>query len=343
MIRSRLEPFLNRRWYGRSRPGSLLRLLERLYRRAFERRRRQGLANLASDLNDRAIVVVGNITAGGTGKTPVVIRLCRLLADAGYSVGVVSRGYGRRQADLIVVDGSQPLGASGDEPRLIFERCGVPVAVGPDRVAAARHLFETGVDVVVSDDGLQHWRMPRVYEICVIDGQRALGNGHWLPAGPLREGPGRLKTVDAVIITDPAGPLPEAPGALEMVLWPGQPVSLREGRSMETRAWVDAAGQGLVYAVAGIGNPERFFRTLESLDIPIQRRAFPDHHEYTARDFFGFEGARIIMTEKDAVKCRHLDLADAWYLPVDARLPLDWERSFLAELEARIRAEPEHE
>lgn len=328
MIRARLETALNRRWYRQARPPWWLRALERVYRRASARRLARELALQPPDLAGRPVVVVGNITAGGSGKTPLLIRLCELLAAEGLRPGVVSRGYGRRVDSLMIVDGTQPVQASGDEPRLIFERCGVPVAVSSNRVQAARELFSLGVDVVLSDDGLQHRRLPRVYEICVIDGQRGLGNGHLLPAGPLREDVTRLDSVDAVVINEGSGSAADLPEGVAMSLAPGLPTHVSDGARLAVATWLEQAAGKPVVAVAGIGNPGRFFRTLQSLGIAHRRRAFPDHHAYTLRDFEDCGDARIIMTEKDAVKCRELGLQDAWYLPVSAVLPAAWERAF---------------
>jgi tetraacyldisaccharide 4'-kinase len=165
MLKARLENRLTRIWYGDEPPGRLLGLLERIYARASRRRMRiQGQEN-AEDLVDRTIIVVGNITAGGTGKTPLVVRLCELLQSGGLKPAVVSRGYGRHSRELVCLEGHEPAELSGDEPRLIRARTGVPVAVGPDRPAAARLLFEQGAEVVISDDGLQRADFPRSYEI----------------------------------------------------------------------------------------------------------------------------------------------------------------------------------
>jgi tetraacyldisaccharide 4'-kinase len=337
-MRAALEFALSRRWYGGTPPAWWLRLLERVYRRAYLRREARERALRARDLAGRPIVVVGNITAGGTGKTPLLIRLCDLLKAAGLKPGVVSRGYGRQGASLLIVDGKQTLHESGDEPRLIFDRCQVPVAVSSSRVEAARRLFELGVEVVLSDDGLQHLRLPRIYEICVIDGRRGLGNGHLLPAGPLREEARRLESVDAVVINEAGDNGLDLPGAIDMQLRPGLPTRLAGQAELGVDAWVEQAAGRAVVAVAGIGHPERFFRTLQSLGIAHRTCVFPDHHEYTARDIEDIRDARIIMTEKDAVKCRDLDLPDAWYLPVTAVLPDAWERAFVSRIEELVAA-----
>jgi tetraacyldisaccharide 4'-kinase len=328
MFRARLESMLNRTWYGDRPPGRLLRLLERLYRLGFAWRQRVAARKVDSGLMARPIVIVGNLTAGGTGKTPLVIHLCKLLQSHGLSPGVISRGYGRKSKRLIVIDGSQAVSDVGDEPWLIHERTGAPVAVGARRTEAARRLFREGVDVVISDDGLQHLRLPRTYEICVIDGKRGLGNGRLLPAGPLREDSARLARVDAVIIHQPAGTGLGLPEGVPMTLAAGLFHRLDDDSTLDLAAWQARIGRSAVDAVAGIGHPQRFFDLLDRLGISHRPRVFPDHHAYTARDFTGPQNT-LLMTEKDAVKCRELDLGEAWYLPVSASLPAAWEQSFL--------------
>ncbi len=333
MIRSRLESLVTRRWYGGQPPGFFLRLLETLYVLLFRWSQRRAQARFAVDLANRPIVVVGNITAGGTGKTPLVIRLCALLQAAGLTPGVVSSGYGREGKGLVVVDGSQPIALAGDEPSLIHQRTGVKVAVGPDRSAAARRLFQLGVDVVISDDGLQRPNFPRQFEICVVDGERLIGNGHLLPAGPLREPADRLDRVDAVVINGQGPVLEKTAPAVRMNLAPGALTRLDHQEQLELAAWQKRVGEQSVFAIAGIGHPQRFFALLTHLGIAHRARAFPDHHAYTSADFTGVKGSAIVMTEKDAVKCQGLGLANAWFLPVTARLPAEWEKYFVASIQ----------
>ncbi len=332
MLKSFLEPRLNRTWYGDRRPGWLLRLLEPVYARGFDKRRSRAMSNIPGDLIGKAIVVVGNITVGGTGKTPLVIRLCRLLLEAGIKPAVVSRGYGRQGDRLVLINDSVPVDESGDEPRLIMQRTGVDVVVCRDRNEAARYLFGRGADVIISDDGLQRADFPRGYEICVIDGDRGLGNGRLLPAGPLRESADRLSSVDAIVVnggnTSPRLPGAAGDKAIGMHLQARHVESLDTQRQLSVDEWVSMPGSGRVFAVAGIGHPERFFGTLTELGISFEERAFPDHHTYTAADFSDIQHERILMTEKDAVKCRQLQLTDAWCLPVTACLPDDWEHAF---------------
>ena len=185
-MRQRLEHWLNQVWWRRTKPPAWLQALVPIYRLGFLLDRKFNSARQPPGLHDRAIVVVGNITVGGSGKTPLVIRLCRILLAAGLRPAVVSRGYGRKRHGLLPVTMDASVAEVGDEPLLIARRTGVPVVVAADRCAAAQVLFDSGIDVVIADDGLQHHRLPRSLEICVVDGQRDFGNGYLLPAGPLR-------------------------------------------------------------------------------------------------------------------------------------------------------------
>lgn len=264
------------------------------------------------------VIVVGNITAGGAGKTPLVIWLCALLREQGYRPGIVSRGYGG-QGKIRGVDAGSDPAAVGDEPVLLARRTGCPVWVGQDRVAAASALLSAHPDcnVLISDDGLQHYRMQRDCEIAVIDGSRGLGNGLPLPAGPLREPACRLDRVDAVVINGGNG--------VATVAAKKYPMSL-EGATIRNLLNPDfalpAAGfhGRQVHAVAGIGNPLRFFRHLQGLGLSFTAHPFADHHAFLASDL-EFPGAdAIIMTEKDAIKCQRFARENHWVLAVDARV-----------------------
>jgi len=262
------------------------------------------------------VVVVGNITVGGTGKTPLVIRLAGWLGEEGLRPGIVSRGYGGRHGSPVPVrPDSDPLEA-GDEPVLLARRTGCPVWVGRRRAEAARQLlaFHPEVDVILSDDGLQHYALGRDVEVVVIDGERGFGNGRLLPAGPLREPVARLERVDAVVAHGgwhgPALPVPRFDMQLQgRVFW-----SLPEP---ERVAEADAFAGRPVHAVAGIGHPGRFFAHLDALGLEVIPRAFPDHHPYRREELP--EGT-LLMTEKDAVKCAAFGLRDAWALRVDAEV-----------------------
>jgi tetraacyldisaccharide 4'-kinase len=265
------------------------------------------------------VIIVGNIAVGGSGKTPLVIWLVEQLRRRGYRPGVVSRGYGgTARAPLGVTPDSDP-GMTGDEPLLIARRTQAPVWVGRDRPAAARALLAAHPEcnVIVSDDGLQHYRMARDVEIAVVDTARGWGNGLLLPAGPLREPPARLQRVDAVVLNGTeAAPddLPPGPAIVRMRLVPGAACNLADPSRHQP---LDALrGQPLV-AVAGIGSPERFFATLRAAGLEFTARPFRDHHVYCTADLATDDATAIVMTEKDAVKCTAFASGRMWVVPVD--------------------------
>jgi len=261
------------------------------------------------------VVVVGNLTAGGNGKTPVVIWLVEQLTQRGIRVGVVSRGYGgKAERYPLLLTGQTTTAQAGDEPVLIFQRTGAPVAVSPVRSEAVQALLsQTDVQMVITDDGLQHYALARDKEIVVIDGVRRFGNGWWLPAGPMRERASRLKSVDAVIVNGGSAQAGEIP----MQLRPGLAVNLLTG---ERR---DVAELPNLVAMAGIGHPPRFFSTLEACGARLLNTVpLADHQALSQAQVAGFTapGQTLIMTEKDAVKCRAFARDNWWYLPVDAEL-----------------------
>jgi len=300
------------------------------------------------------VIVVGNITVGGTGKTPLVIAIVEMLKRRGWNPGVVARGYGRvprREQDPLGVVRVYPELATpehfGDEPVLIARRAEVPVFVSPDRPAAARSLLEAHpeVNVVVSDDGLQHYALARDVEIAVVDGERLYGNGLMLPSGPLREPVSRLNEVDAVVMNvggSDAALADVAPGPPRFPLSYGNErfVALA-GREERAPAEFALATRGrTVHAVAGIGNPDRFFQHLARLGIQARSHAFADHHLFQPSDL-KIPGAEVIvMTEKDAVKCAAFADARMWFLRVDAIVPPDFEEFLLKRLaNARARTD----
>ncbi|ARU93522.1 tetraacyldisaccharide 4'-kinase [Tatumella citrea] len=261
------------------------------------------------------VVVVGNLTAGGNGKTPVVIWLVEQLQARGLNAGVVSRGYGGKAAHYpLLLDEHTTTAEAGDEPVLIFQRTGAPVAVAPRRAdAVAALLHSATIDVIVTDDGLQHYALQRDIEIVVVDGVRRFGNGWWLPAGPMRERESRLRDVNAVIINGGHA----GPGEISMQLVAGEAVNLLSG---ERRSLSEFSR---VVAMAGIGHPPRFFATLRSMGVvPQAEIAFADHHAYSAEELAQLQtnDQQLLMTEKDAVKCRSFARDDWWYLPVTAQL-----------------------
>lgn len=265
------------------------------------------------------VVVVGNITVGGAGKTPLTLWLAQQLRAHGRRPGIVSRGYGgSAEAPRPVISDSVPAEV-GDEPLLLARRSGVPVWVGRDRAAAGQALLvaHPDVDVLLCDDGLQHYRLARDVELAVFDG-RGAGNGYLLPAGPLRESLARLRQVDAVICNGPEDP--RLPGDVRRFAMHLRPADFyRLDQPGQTCQAGQLAGRRL-HALAGIGDPGRFFRTLEELGLSFFRHPFADHHAYTAEDLaFAADGV-LLMTEKDAVKCAPLVPGETWVLPVEAEL-----------------------
>jgi tetraacyldisaccharide 4'-kinase len=287
------------------------------------------------------VVVVGNISAGGTGKTPLVIALLDLLARHGWNPGVVARGYGRvprREHEPLGVVAVYPDVATpehfGDEPVLIARRSRVPVYVSPDRVAAARALLDAHreVDVLVSDDGLQHYALGRDVELAVVDGERRFGNGLPLPAGPLREPVARLAEVDAVVVN--GGDALEAPAKKQFAMQLGNErfMTLSGQRSLSVDEFAAMARGRAVAAIAGIGNPQRFFDHLARLGIAARGIAFPDHYAFEARDLRLPGAELVVMTEKDAVKCAAFADARMWFVRVEAILAAGFDEFLLARL-----------
>ncbi len=340
-MRNGLEKWLQAVWYHDGPPTLWLRLLVPAYRLGFIFDRWWGQRKQSARLKGRCIVVVGNLTVGGSGKTPLVIRLCQLLTAAGCKPAVISRGYGRRGKRIVPVTAAASPASAGDEPLVIARRTGVPVLVGENRTTMAMMHFNNGADVVISDDGLQHHRLPRSLEFCVIDGERGFGNGHLLPAGPLREGVQRLADVDYIVVNGGASKSMITSGADNhgapahhfMDIIPGLMHSLDGDQS-----WRLAQFRGCkANAIAGIGNNERFFGLLERAGIIINSRSFPDHHAYTQADFAGLDSdLPIIMTEKDAIKCMDLELKNAWYLIIDAVLGAELEAHIVAAISANL-------
>lgn len=266
------------------------------------------------------LIVVGNVTVGGTGKTPLTIWLAKALREKGMSPGIVSRGYRGKVGSLPVeaLPDSDPA-IVGDEAILLARKSGCPVVVHPERVAAATRAIELGADVIIADDGLQHYRLSRDFEIAVIDGHRGFGNGRLLPAGPLRENPRRLDSVDKVAVQRRAV---EASEVLRRssdrppVHFDLTPVSIRRLDGSETARIENLAGQK-VHAIAGIGNPERFFRLLESSGMLVKRHPLPDHADISPDDISFDDDLAIVMTAKDAVKCRFPEAGRCWCVEVN--------------------------
>ena len=258
------------------------------------------------------VIVVGNVTAGGTGKTPLVIWIAEFLAKHGFSPAIVSRGYGGKLREPRAATIADDAAEVGDEPIVLSRRSGCPVWVGADRLAVIRALRDRHpeVNVLILDDGLQHYRLRRDLEIAVVDG-RGAGNGFLLPAGPLREPAARLRSVDAVVLHG-------TPGKGYAMTLEGDTLH-RMTDAADRRPAKAFAGQS-VHAVAGIGNPNRFFLHLRALGIKAMPHPFPDHHPFTPRDLEFAADQTVVMTEKDAVKLRRAARPGWWVLPVTARL-----------------------
>ena len=260
------------------------------------------------------VIVVGNLTAGGSGKTPLVIALVEALRVRGFKPGVISRGYGGTQREPLLLDDVPMPERVGDEPCLIRKRTGAPVAVGRDRARAAALLLERGVDVVIADDGLQNPSLARDLEICVIDGRRRFGNGRLLPAGPLREPMSRLGDIAFRVCNGGSAQADEIP----MRLVGAMAVAVAGAGGARP---LDAFAGQRVHGVAAIGNPERFFDSLRAHGIDVVPHAFADHRAFAPADLAFADDLPVLMTEKDAVKCMRFASANFWCVPVRAELP----------------------
>ncbi len=278
------------------------------------------------------VIVVGNITVGGTGKTPLVIWLAKFLAKNGYKPGIVTRGYGGHSKTFPQqIFPNSDVMQVGDEALLLARRSECPVVIDPNRVNAVRYLLNnTDCNIVISDDGLQHYALGRDIEIAVIDGARRFGNRWCLPAGPLREPISRLDAVDFIVTN--GGEI--GVGEIEMKLIPGEIYNISD-RSLKAVP-DDFAGHAL-HAIAGIGNPQRFFNTCRQLGLSIFQHSFPDHYQFKSSDIKFDDDAKIIMTEKDAVKCETFADYRYWCLPVEAELNSEFGVQLLKKLVQRSK------
>jgi len=317
-------------WYNNNVVTLLLRPLVWLYCSImFVRRLAYAMGLLQRHRLSIPVIVVGNLTVGGTGKTPVVVHIAHLLKRSGYSPGIISRGYGgkarswpqqvRPDADPTMV---------GDEAILISRRSGCPMAVGPDRAKTASLLQQhSGCDIIISDDGLQHYALQRDVEIVVIDGMRRFGNGLCLPAGPLREPVSRKEKVDFVITNGTASRNEYA------MCYQGETlISLSDNN--KTCPLSDLKGQS-VHVIAGIGNPIRFFEQMRRKGLEVIEHAFSDHHPYSAEDLVFNDDKPVLMTEKDAVKCQRYVTENSWYLPIEIEMKNDFDVQLLTLLEKK--------
>lgn len=313
-----LKTWLESAWYSDRPPPFWLLPFAWLYG-VISRRRRVSLTAKAERM-PVPVIVVGNISLGGTGKTPFVIWLVERLREWGYNPGVISRGYGGEAPRYpMAVHGQSNPAQCGDEPLLMARRLNVPLVIDPDRRSAARFLLAQNakVNVLVADDGLQHYRLPRDLEICIIDGSRGLGNGALLPAGPLRETAARLAEVQLAVVNG-GGWRGDAPEHADMFL------HMTEANTFTGAREPIAMFKGqVVHAVAGIGYPERFFAQLRGQGIEVIPHAFPDHHAFSASDLDFGDARAVLMTEKDAVKCTAFAQPHWRFVPVVAELHAD--------------------
>ena len=303
-------------WYNGHPALCLLRPLSALYRRVVQGKRAAFLSGRKPAYRAPVpVIVVGNITVGGTGKTPLILWLIEHCRGLGLKVGVVSRGYGAQPPSYPWrVRAEQPASQAGDEPLLIVQRSGVALMIDPDRSAAVRALLaEEDLDLILCDDGLQHYRLARDLELVLIDAARGLGNGLCLPEGPLREPVERLQSVDACLFN---GASADSAAGFAFRLNPTELVNLSNGERASLNHF--PPGQAL-HAVAGIGNPQRFFTTLKGLNWQPVEHPFADHAPLSAELLRFAPPLPLVMTEKDAVKCRHFAAPDWWYLAVQAQ------------------------
>ncbi|CAH0990005.1 Tetraacyldisaccharide 4'-kinase [Sinobacterium norvegicum] len=310
----------------------LLKPLAAVVKTVARRRYRDFTANPAAQDKPRCpVIVVGNITVGGTGKTPVVIYLIELLRRQGFTPGVVSRGYGGKAGHYPMRVTADSLGSeAGDEPLLIASRTGCPVVVDPNRTQAISALLsQTDCDIVISDDGLQHFAMARDLDIVVVDGHRGLGNQLCLPAGPLREPVERLADVDFILHNSTEATLPTAANGVAQAVFTLQPGDAINCFDHSRRGVKTLAELGDIAAIAGIGHPQRFFSMLTTLGLSTTNTGYADHYAYSAQDLADKHEPVIVMTEKDAVKCR--DFADrrCWYIPIEAIFPPSFDRQLI--------------
>lgn len=333
--------WIHRVWYKGAAFGWLMLPLSALYWLVTTSRRflyRCGI--LKTEKLSVPVVVVGNITAGGTGKTPIVIWLAQELRAREFSPGIVSRGYGGSATSATVrVDRHSEPAVVGDEPVLLARHSGCPVSVDSDRVRAAKALVNEGADVIIADDGMQHYRLARDYEICLIDGARGLGNRRLLPSGPLRELPQRLSEVDQVLVNG-VMTATERQSVAEQNAIPFEVVAVEVCRLNEslTRPIERFAGT-TVHAVAGIGNPARFFALLRSFDIQVIEHPFTDHAVLQPSDLQFGDDLAVFMTEKDAVKIgRHVE-DKIWYVPVTVSIEPALALPMIEQIDSRLQKE----
>lgn len=340
------DRWLNGVWYGTARGGWLLLPLTGLYWAVTALRGllyRYGIFKSAKA--QVPVIVVGNVTVGGTGKTPTVIWLARELQCRGFRPGIISRGYGGKQSGTSMrVDKDSDPAVVGDEPVLLARRSECPVVVDADRLRAATMLADDGVNVIITDDGLQHLRLQRDYEICIIDGARGLGNRRLLPAGPLRESVDRLRDVDLVLVNGNYSALKASDSAAEQNairfdLRAADACRLNGTLARPLENFCDTT----VHAVAGIGNPARFFDLLRGYGMQVIEHGMPDHFSLRKSDLEFGDDFDVVMTEKDAVKISAHVADKFWSVPIDLEMAAADSAPILAQIESRLRSCEEQE
>ena len=322
---SKLHAWLNHLWYGKSAVAKLLLPISFVFSAAARSRKNK---QLKQQIKFRVpVVVIGNISVGGTGKTPMTIFLVEELTKIGLRVGVATRGYGGSLKSTTRVQQSHNAETVGDEPWLMYTRLDAPIVIGADRVNVIATLIDKySCNIVVCDDGLQDYRFFHDVEICMVDGQRLYGNQHLLPAGPLRESIQRIDACDFVVVNSKS--VPEISMDSMQICFDGL---ININNPEETKLLSDFVNDK-VHAIAGIANPDKFFELLKQEGLSIVEHVFPDHARYNKQELSFDDGAPVIMTEKDAVKCLHLNIDNAWYLPVSAKLP----DNFIARLQSKL-------
>ncbi|WP_299877099.1 tetraacyldisaccharide 4'-kinase [uncultured Cocleimonas sp.] len=335
---TKLQQWLERVWYKNGKGRFLLMPLSALYCAANAYQRKTQLKALSQNppIINVPIIVVGNITVGGTGKTPVTVHIVNLLKKSGYKPAIITRGYGGKAQSWpqkVTADSDAEL--IGDEAVLMATRTGVPVYAGANRLESIQSIqADTDCDVIVSDDGMQHYKMPRDIQIAVVDGERGFGNQHCIPAGPLREKLSRLDSCDLLVLNGENKTQNTLLNQFYMMSLSGNTLV---NLATEAQLPLTEFSQQKVDAVTGIGNPKRFYSTLEDAGLVVNQHSFPDHYAFTKNDLLFANDSKVIMTEKDAVKCKNLvgDHKHFWYLPISAVLPQDFDDKLLVLLSAK--------
>lgn len=341
-----LESWLQGVWYENKAGAALLAPLATLFRAVAQLRRMSYQKGWRRRHRAKVpVVVVGNLSVGGTGKSPLVALLASRLRSGGLNPGILTRGHGAHVSQPTLVAADSTASLVGDEPVMLATSTGVPVVVSPDRARGAEALEALGVDVILCDDGLQHYALERDLEIAVIDGTRGLGNGRLLPAGPLREDETRLATVDWVVVNGGIESADKSAwqgrqGTLVMQLAPEAARLVADGRVWRS---IESFRGEAVHAVAGIGNPARFFAVLRAAGLELIEHPLPDHHAYQPGDFRFGDDRPILMTAKDAVKCRGFADSRLWEIPTVVRLLPDGAAALVEAIQKLCRAAPASE